>query len=77
MNTFSKKLPTIESLRNDLRIVMSEQKLTQQSVEAISGVPQSTISSFLQGKRGLSAQSMLLLWPIVYGNENQSQEDSQ
>lgn len=70
MITINSTLFTLETFRRDLRTVMSERRLTQQMVEAISGVPQSTISSFLKGKRGLSAKSMLLLWPFVYDGDD-------
>ena len=57
---------TLEKFREDLARVMAQSKLTQMDVATQCDVPQATISLFLKGNRGLSAVSMLKLWPLVY-----------
>lgn len=63
-----KKHPhTLEKFRDDLRRAMSERGSSQKDIEISFGVHQSIISNFLSGRRGLSGDNLLALWPFVYG----------
>ena len=59
----------IDRFREDLRDAITSRKANQGDVVRASGVSQGAISNFLSGKRGLSGESLLKLWPFVYGCE--------
>lgn len=56
-----------EAFREDLRKVMSESGKSQRDLETGYGVSQAILSNFISGNRGISSDSMLKLWPFVYG----------
>ena len=54
--------------KHDLAKALENTGHTQAELSKLSGVPQSTISLFLSGSRkGMTGDSMLKLWPFVYG----------
>lgn len=57
----------LDSFRRDLRDAMVRAACGQIDLMRDYGVNQSIISNFLSGRRGISADSMLKLWPFVYG----------
>jgi len=58
----------IKAFRDDLRAVMARKKASQTEVTKATGVKQSSLSLFLAGERsGLSGESVLRLYPFVYG----------
>ena len=57
----------LEAFRRDLLTAIKRENIIQTALEAKYGVSQALISNFLAGKRGLSLQSFLKLWPFVYG----------
>lgn len=62
------KHPTnLDSFRRDLRDAMTRAECGQLDLMRDYGVSQAIISNFLSGRRGISAGSMLKLWPFVYG----------
>lgn len=61
MKTFS----TTQDLRQALSEHMLSQGLTQLNVAKATGIPQSAISLFLRGKRGLSGDSVLSLIRVI------------
>ena len=63
MNIIPKDIP---SFRLDLRQAMDVKKSTQKDVERLTGVSQTTICNFLQGKRGISGNVLLKLCHFVY-----------
>ncbi len=56
-----------DSFRADLKHAIYREKLTQQKLASMAKINQSQISFFLNGMRGLSLQTVLALWPFVYG----------
>jgi len=62
------KTYTLKQFRDDLRRAMSEKGRSQKDLEADFGVHQSIISNFLSERRGVSGESLLALWPFVYGD---------
>jgi len=53
------KTYTLETLRAELRKILSHSALKQQDVSSATGVAQPTISMFLAGKRGLHGDAAL------------------
>lgn len=59
----------LDSFRRDLREAMTRAEYGQIDLMRDYGVNQAIISNFLSGRRGISAGSMLKLWPFVYGQD--------
>lgn len=52
----------------DLRLAIERQKISQNELCRLSGIPQSTISKLLGGKmRFIRLDTAIALWPFVYG----------
>lgn len=53
--------------RKDLLTAMSRKGIKQIALAAMSGVSQPNLSKFLRGKKGISGDDLLALWPFAYG----------
>lgn len=56
----------LQQFRNDMACVIAQKRLTQQDVTRLTGVAQSSVSKFLRGEVGLTVETFMALWPIVY-----------
>lgn len=61
------KLPSLNELRDDTRRCIANKKTTQSEVCKLTGLTRPILCNFLNGRRGLSYQNAIALWPFVYG----------
>ena len=59
----------IEKFRTDFLARLASTGVTQRQLEGQSGVQQAAISRFAAGLSGLSFESVVKLWPFVYGSD--------
>lgn len=57
----------IEQFRSDFLARKAETGISQYSISITYGVEQGSLSRFISGKQGLSFNSVISLWPFVYG----------
>lgn len=70
MNTYQDRIFTVDGLRKALLSLMDEKGLTQSTIEQETGVRQSQISFFLNGKRDLAAKAILRLLEFYFKHQD-------
>ena len=59
----------IEKFRSDFLIWKATTGVSQSALKRLCDVDQASLSRFIAGKQGLSFNSIVALWPFVYGKK--------